>query len=161
MPADPTAELALDAMMTSARFTRFVRRNGNPSDTAATWRALSALADQGPLRLGEFALLDQLSQPTATAKMNRLVEAGLVERRPDPSDGRALLFQLTEAGRARLAEMRAVGLECVLPGIEQLDEPERDELARGLALLRRVLDGCTGTPRRQDETRNHEEEPVR
>ncbi|GAA1391130.1 MarR family winged helix-turn-helix transcriptional regulator [Luteococcus peritonei] len=142
MTPDPTAGLALDAMLTSARLTRYVRRHGHPADTAATWRALAALADQGPLRLGEFAQLDQLSQPTATAKMNRLVAAGLVERRADPSDGRAQLFQLTQAGHERLAGMREQGLACLLPGIEQLDDQERARLSEGLAVLRRVLDGC-------------------
>jgi predicted transcriptional regulator len=50
--------------------------------------------------------------PTTTAlrMVNSLVEAGLIERLPDPKDGRRVLVDLTEDGRRRMeAFLRAVG----------------------------------------------------
>ncbi len=135
----PDDDLALRLMVLSARVTRFVRRHG-PADTAATWRALSILAEHESMRLGEFAQLDQLSQPTATAKMNRLVAAGLVGRSPDPSDGRATRFTLTPAGHRRLDELRQIGLASIGPGIERLDDQRRAQLSEALEIVRTLLD---------------------
>jgi DNA-binding MarR family transcriptional regulator len=41
-----------------------------------------------------------LSQPALSRMVDRLVERGLVERRPDPEDGRGVCLALTDAGRA-------------------------------------------------------------
>ncbi len=133
-------ELALGLMIVSARFARFARRHGNPADTSATWRALAILAEHESMRLGEFAAVDQLSQPTATAKLNRLVAEGLADRRSDEHDRRASRFALTARGAARLDSMRRTGLSCVMPGVEALDDTERATLAAAVSLLHRVLD---------------------
>jgi DNA-binding MarR family transcriptional regulator len=45
-----------------------------------------------------------VSGPFVTAQANRLVEFGLVERRPNPSDGRGVLLCLTAEGRRRISE---------------------------------------------------------
>jgi DNA-binding MarR family transcriptional regulator len=41
---------------------------------------------------------EQIKQPTLTTLVSKLEVAGLVSRRPDPSDGRAALLSLTTAG---------------------------------------------------------------
>ena len=47
---------------------------------------------------------------TALRLVNGLVEAGFVRRRPDPSDGRRVLVELTENGRRRMdVFLRAIG----------------------------------------------------
>lgn len=131
-------QVAMDLIVQSARLTRYVRRHG-PDDTSATWRALSMLAEHGSLRLGEFADLDQLTQPTATAKMNRLVAAGLVERSADPDDRRAVRFSLTDAGRQRLLDMRETGVAPLLPGIAALGPDDLEHLRAAASLVRDLL----------------------
>jgi DNA-binding MarR family transcriptional regulator len=43
-----------------------------------------------------------VSGPFVTAQVNRLVAAGLVEKRPNPADGRGVILRVSAAGRAAL-----------------------------------------------------------
>ena len=54
-----------------------------------------------PVRMGELHRHVLLSQPALSRMVDRLVERGLVERCPDPADGRGVRLSLTEAGRER------------------------------------------------------------
>jgi DNA-binding MarR family transcriptional regulator len=54
----------------------------------------------GPVRLCDLNRHVLLSQPALSRLADRLAGRGLVERRPDPADGRSVLLSLTEAGRA-------------------------------------------------------------
>lgn len=62
----------------------------------------------GKLRLKD--LLDRviLSQPGLSRRVERLESAGLVERRPDPNDGRGVVVVLTRAGRYALRSAAVV-----------------------------------------------------
>jgi len=53
----------------------------------------------GPVRMGELGCSVLLSQPGLSRLIDRLVHRGLVERGPDPSDGRSVLVRLSAAGR--------------------------------------------------------------
>jgi DNA-binding MarR family transcriptional regulator len=63
------------------------------------------IADAGS-RVTELAALAQVSKPTVVYLVNEMERLGYVERRPDPSDGRAKLVCLTERG---LSAQRAGG----------------------------------------------------
>ena len=54
-----------------------------------------------PARIGELHRHVLLSQPALSRMVDRLVDRGLVERCPDPADGRGVRLSLTEAGRER------------------------------------------------------------
>jgi DNA-binding MarR family transcriptional regulator len=53
-----------------------------------------------PIRISELNRHVLLSQPALSRLVDRLAERGLIERRPDPADGRGVRLALTEAGRA-------------------------------------------------------------
>jgi DNA-binding MarR family transcriptional regulator len=76
------------------------------------------IADSGS-RITELAALAQVSKPTVVYLVDDLERLGYVERRPDPSDGRAKLVCLTERGRRAQEEARQI-----------LAEIERDWSAR-------------------------------
>jgi DNA-binding MarR family transcriptional regulator len=52
-----------------------------------------------PVRLGELHRHLLLSQPALSRMVDRLVDRGLIERRPDPADGRGVRLSLTDTGR--------------------------------------------------------------
>jgi DNA-binding MarR family transcriptional regulator len=83
---------------------------------------LLPLFEEDGLRMGELARRALLSKQTMTEMVRRLERDGLVERRADPSDGRASLIFLTDRSRA---------FEPVAAGV--LGELDR--------LVRRHLDG--------------------
>jgi DNA-binding MarR family transcriptional regulator len=53
-----------------------------------------------PIRITELNRHVLLSQPALSRLVDRLAERGLIERKPDPADGRGVLLSLTDAGRA-------------------------------------------------------------
>ena len=68
--------------------------------------ALVRLARGGPTTPGELAKLEQISPQSMGATLAALEARGLVERRPDPRDGRRVVLSATEAGRAVLLDRR-------------------------------------------------------
>jgi DNA-binding MarR family transcriptional regulator len=67
---------------------------------------LATLADDGPTRLTGLATAGGITQPAMTQLVGRLERNGLVVRLIDPDDGRATLVDITDAGRALLAQLR-------------------------------------------------------
>src|SRR4051812_24849935 len=59
---------------------------------------LAGLRDSGPQRITELAAGEGVAQPTMTNLVGRLERDGLVERTPDPDDGRAARIAVTSEG---------------------------------------------------------------
>ena len=53
-----------------------------------------------PIRISELHRHVLLSQPALSRMVDRLVRRGLIERQPDPADGRGVRLSLTSAGRS-------------------------------------------------------------
>ncbi|MDN5727541.1 MAG: MarR family transcriptional regulator [Propionibacteriales bacterium] len=135
----PDRDLPIDLLVTSARFVRFVRRHANIDTSVAEWRALVLLDEHGPVRVGDFAALDRLSQPTATAMLNRLVDQGAARRTPDPTDRRANRVELTTEGRDRLAVLRSDAGRSIAPLLANLTAIQLDDLRRATRLLANLV----------------------
>ncbi len=124
-----------------ARHLDIARRSAFASHSLETWEfdVLSALRRVGPpFKLTPGALLRAtlVTSGTMTNRIDRLAEAGLVHREPDPRDRRGVLVTLTDEGRARVD----AALEDLLRGeralLAGLDDAQRESLS---ALLRTVL----------------------
>ena len=61
---------------------------------------LLPLFEEDGLRMGELARRARLAKQTMTTMVRLLERDGLVTRRPDPADGRAMRVHLTERSRA-------------------------------------------------------------
>ncbi len=74
-----------------------------------TYDVLVQLSEAGGA-LRHRDLVDRLviSQPGLSRKVERLEIAGLLERRPDPQDGRGVIVKLTRSGRAALRSAATV-----------------------------------------------------
>jgi DNA-binding MarR family transcriptional regulator len=100
----------------------------------AQFHLLEPLAD-GPRTNRELAELAGISPPSATRIVDGLLERGLVSRVMDPTDRRAVVISLTEAGRAALNKKGREYAERRNRIAEALD-PHEQEVATGL--LRRL-----------------------
>jgi DNA-binding MarR family transcriptional regulator len=100
---------------------------------------LAALRRSGePFELNPTQLMraTMLSSGGMTKRLDRLVDAGLVERRPDPSDRRGTLVRLTALGRQRIDDALAVHVANEEDVLSALSPRERHSLE---ALLRKLL----------------------
>ncbi|MET9293618.1 MarR family transcriptional regulator [Streptomyces sp. NPDC003077] len=93
-----------------------------------------------PMRLSELTKTEQVSQPGLTQLVTRLEREGLVERRPDPRDGRAVLVHITEAGRRIGRSRHADRTRHLVPLLAQLTTEERQALANALPALSRLAE---------------------
>ena len=91
--------------------------------TFARYEALVLLtfSSRGSLPLGKMGERLQVHPTSVTSIVDRLEHAGLVVRRPHPDDGRAVLAEITPAGRA-LVEQATADLVGADFGLGVLDE---------------------------------------
>ncbi len=106
----------------------------------AAFTLLMTLVKQGPRRQGELAGLALLDPSTVSRHVAQLVRAGLVERRPDPADGRALLLAVAPAGEAMAREMIRRRRELIRQALQGWDPEDVRSLARLLGRLNDDLD---------------------
>ncbi len=101
--------------------------------TFARYEALVLLvfSSRGSLPLGKMGERLQVHPTSVTSIVRRLEADGLVERRPHPDDGRAVLAEITPAGRS-LVERATADLVAADFALGALDE---EQLARLSALL--------------------------
>lgn len=98
-------------------------------------------ADGDSMRMCDLAEILQLSPSGLTRRLDGLVKAGWVERRPSDQDRRVMHAVLTEAGRAHLEAAAPVHVESVRARI--IDHLDRDDLlafARAFRKIRAALD---------------------
>jgi DNA-binding MarR family transcriptional regulator len=72
----------------------------------ATYPVISGLARYGPRSAAQLAEDIGIDRSVVSRHATRLEQAGLIERLPDPADGRARLLSLTSAGRQAAGQMR-------------------------------------------------------
>ena len=70
-------------------------------------RILNCLFLEGPLSQRQLALLCGIDDSTMSRSIDRLAEAELVRREPDPACRRSLLIHLTEEGRQAAEKITA------------------------------------------------------
>jgi DNA-binding MarR family transcriptional regulator len=101
-------------------------------DLLAALRRSGRPYELNPTRLMETTML---SSGGMTKRLDRLDEAGLVQRRPDPADRRGTLVRLTRRGRAvidKAVETHARNEERLLASLTQADRRALDGLLRKL-----------------------------
>jgi len=93
-----------------------------------------------PWRITELAEHEGVTQPAITLLVNRLQERGWVAREHDPSDGRAVLVSLTDAGRAGFLAMRREYRALLGEQLACLPEEDVATLARATEILDSLIE---------------------
>jgi DNA-binding MarR family transcriptional regulator len=109
-----------------------------------TWSQLAALGrlvEGGPTTMTDLALAEHVRRQSMAETVAGLRADGLVESRPDPTDGRKVLLAATQKGRDLLKGIPAAR-EAWL-GIamnEMLDREEQQTLRKAAAIMNRLAD---------------------
>ena len=141
MPAD-MENFAFEVAETA----RLIRREANKraavlGATKAQWRVLARLHRMGD-GARQIALAEALDvEPITLCRMiDRLEEAGLVERRRDGADRRAWRIHLTPAAAPVLARLEKMGEQFNADMLAGIPDPDRAAARRVLARIRHNLD---------------------
>ena len=102
------------------------------------FNVLAMLHAHGAMTPGQLAEAERIQPPSMTRTVNCLVELGLVAKTEHPTDGRQVLVDLTEAGRAEVHETRRRRDAWLTGRLSQLTADERRRLGEAVELLRRI-----------------------
>lgn len=101
---------------------------------------LARLADGGPATTADLARSEFVRPQSMRLTLGALEEQGVVERAPDPADGRKSVMSITEAGRTTLAEVRAAKRNWLAEAVAaELDGAERRTVAEAASLIERLV----------------------
>ena len=113
----------------------FNARTRDSGITALQWRLVTYLIRHDGIRQGPLAELIEVEPITLSRMVDRMVEAGLVERRADPTDRRAWLLHLTPRAHAMIESKSQLVGQLTDEATEGLSAAEHDQL---IALVERV-----------------------
>ncbi|MCW5730641.1 MAG: MarR family transcriptional regulator [Alphaproteobacteria bacterium] len=142
---DPNQSLGF-LMNEVARLMRlnFNRRAQSLGLSLAQWRALAYLSRQQGIRQVTLAERLEIQPITLARQIDRLEEAGLVARRPDPEDRRAFRLFLTDQAKPWLARMWALAGETHEEAMSGLDAHMRASLVQSLMRMKQNLQEVEG-----------------
>ncbi len=139
---NPT-EISDEAVRLRLAITRTARRlrQSAGSDLGMSATASLATIDRlGPMTPSELAEVEGIQRPTATRILARLEEQDLVDRAPDPSDGRCSLISATTSGRLLLRQLRRRKDAYLVRRLRDLPDRDVATLRRAASILERMLE---------------------
>jgi DNA-binding MarR family transcriptional regulator len=99
---------------------------------------IGRLGRGGASTIAELARLENVKPQSMGATIAALEEAGLVQRKPHPSDRRQALIELSEAGVALRKNVREAKRAWLQQAIGRLDPTERDTLFAAAEIMARL-----------------------
>ena len=139
-PSVPALQEELNALFVNlGRAINRLRRADPTTVSRFEYGVLARLASGCTLRLGELAEAEDLDPSTMSRRVAALEDRGLIERRPDPLDGRAQRIAITDAGNALLTTSREAQVALVTDALASWTAADRDDLTQLLARLNDAL----------------------
>lgn len=111
---------------------------------------LRAHAERGRVRMGDLAAALGVTARNVTTIVDGLEDEGLLTRLQHPTDRRVTLLELTEKGRAHIAQIHALHHAIAERFFAPLDGAERGELLRLLAKVQAGASGAEGASGHRD-----------
>ncbi|MBE9156338.1 MarR family transcriptional regulator [Nodosilinea sp. LEGE 06152] len=131
-------------MTTVPAVTRFlragIRRHGKPHLSLSQLRVLYFLRRRSRSSLSEIADYLDVTRPTMSAMVERLVQRGLVNRISDPVERRRIILTLTAEGAAQMERVYDTTLQTVADRLAALSETQLQQVQAGLAILADLFD---------------------
>jgi DNA-binding MarR family transcriptional regulator len=134
---------AEDLAMAIGLVVRRVRADAPPELRDFSWTqkgVLSRLEREGPATSAELARAEGVKPQSMGVAIASLEEMGLVERKPDPSDGRQMSIKLTPKGVALRKHLKDAKETWLSQALARLDKQERATLFRAAQLMTRMVE---------------------
>ncbi len=112
-----------------------------PKLPAGQVQVMLHLLENGPMPMGELALLMDISCPAATELVDRMVSSGRVERVSNPNDRRKVMVQLAVSSMATATTALAERKRKITSVLDQLSDQEAEGFVKGLKVMAQTLGG--------------------
>ncbi|MFF2325125.1 MULTISPECIES: MarR family winged helix-turn-helix transcriptional regulator [unclassified Streptomyces] len=124
-----------------SRLLRRLRSSSSDSLLTPTQRSvLSRLDREGPATTAALARAEYVRPQSMRLTLGALESQGIVERTPDPADGRKSVMSITETGLRTLGAVRAAKRDWLAEAIAaELDGAERRTVAEAAELIDRLV----------------------
>ena len=134
------AELAATLRVAVWRAARRMRHESGAELSPTLHGALGSVEAHGPITAGQLAAHERVRKPTMTRTIRELVDRGLIERLPDPLDGRVTWLQVTPAGISLLRAARRRTDAYLAQRLQKLSAEDRETLERAADVLERLAE---------------------
>jgi DNA-binding MarR family transcriptional regulator len=114
-----------------------------PSVTMQQLRVMMILHTDGPTRVSVLARKLNVSTPTVTGILDRLVRQELTYRQDDPRDRRVVLNALTDKGREVIRYLQPFDSPRLTRAIESLDSEQQQSVRQALDTLIHAVESAT------------------
>lgn len=135
--ADDSSDAITDALLGASRLLVAIsaRSIADVDDTLTfpQFRTLVILRTRGPVNLATLAGLLDVTPSTAGRMVDRLVDAGLIDRRPHPESRRELIAELSARGRRTVDAVTAKRRAEIAAIVATMPRAERHGLIRALS----------------------------
>ena len=123
--APDARDVAVSLRMGIGMLLRRFKQTPAPGDlTLPESSALSRLDRGGPANAAELARQEQISPQSMGATLTALQSRGLIEKTPDPSDGRRYVLSITKDGLDLLHQRRTVRTDALARALTDLFTPD-------------------------------------
>ena len=112
----------------------------HPELQGSTYLMLSWLQTHGAVRASAMAEAFGIDKGAISRQVQHLVDLGLVDRAPDPDDGRASLVQVSDVARERMAVVARVRRRWVDERLDDLPDAELETFVRLLGRYNLALE---------------------
>ena len=130
--------MAVSRLRSRIRIEAGLRSTGIPISQLAV---LGRIIDEGPVTAAALAAGEHVTQQAIAQSVATLKQRGLVDKQPDPGDGRKSLVTATAAGRKLRESLTASREEWLTRAIDAAVKPEeRPLLQEVIELLERIAD---------------------
>jgi DNA-binding MarR family transcriptional regulator len=126
----------------------FDRRAASLGVTRAQWKVLFRLSRTPGLRQVELADMLDVEPITLSRIVDRLAEAGLVERRADPADRRAWRLYLTDKAAPIIDKLMELGTEMAAEAFDGIPKEQIRTMREALGRIRDNLASTSAQPGR-------------
>ena len=109
--------------------------------TLQIWRVLAALREQDGQRMGDLSSTTSIDVSTLTRLVDNMEKKGLVARQRDPEDARAVVLNVTPAGRRLTVRILPIAERYEKVALQGFDPAEAEQLKAALRRLYTNMDG--------------------
>ncbi|MGA7810180.1 MarR family winged helix-turn-helix transcriptional regulator [Bradyrhizobium sp.] len=137
----PAETAVTELSLAIGQLVRRLRLEANPGELS--WSQIATLArieKTGAMTTAELARSEFVKPQSMGTTLADLEQAGLVRRRPHPTDGRQVLFELTPDGVEARRQRHVAKRQWLLAAMEQFDPAEQQTLIAAASLIKRLAE---------------------